>query len=81
MRGDAGADTFVFVTGTQTDKVIDYNDAEDMLNFSDFGFIDVNDALSNAVDTAGGDVVFNIGGDIITIEDTTIADITDNLIV
>jgi len=44
-------------------------------------FTDVNDALSNAVDTAGGDVVFKIGADIITIEDTTIADITDNLII
>ena len=81
LRGDAGADTFVFETGTGSDTVIDYNDADDMLDFSEFGFIDVNDALSNAVDTPDGDVVFTIGSDVITIEDTTIADITDNMIV
>jgi len=81
LRGDAGADTFVFESGTFRDRVIDYNDAEDMLDFTDFGFTDVNDALSNAVDTVGGDVVFTIGGDVITIEDTTILEITDNMIV
>lgn len=80
LRGDAGADTFVFVTGTGSDTVIDYNDADDMLDFSNFGFTDVNDALSNAADV-NGDVVFTIGSDVITIEDTTVNDIMDNMIV
>jgi len=81
LRGDEGADTFVFDVGTFRDRVIDFDDSEnDMLDFSDFGFTDINDALSNAANVSG-DVVFTIGSDIITIEDTTISEITDNLII
>ena len=81
LRGDEGADTFVFDVGTFRDRVIDFDDSEnDMLDFSDFGFTDVNDALSNAANV-NGDVVFTIGSDVITIEDTTITEITDNLII
>ncbi len=80
LRGDAGADRFVFDIGTFRDRVIDYDDAEDMLDFSDFGFSDVADALSNAANVSG-DVLFTIGADQITIENTTIAEITDNIII
>ncbi len=81
LRGDEGADTFVFEIGTFRDRVIDFDDSEnDMLDFSDFGFTDIADALSNAVNV-NGDVVFTIGSDVITIEDTTVTEITDNLIV
>ena len=81
LRGDAGNDTFVFEVGTFRDKVVNYVDADDMLDFTDFGFADVAAALATAVDTAGGDVLFTIGADQITIENTTIAEITDNILI
>jgi Ca2+-binding RTX toxin-like protein len=80
LRGEAGADTFVFEAGTGNDTVIDYDDAEDVLDFTSFGFTDAADALSNAADI-NGDVVFTIGTDVITIEDATVNEITDNLII
>ena len=80
LRGEAGADTFVFESGTGSDTVIDYDDSEDMIDLTDFGFADVNDALSNAAEV-NGDVVFTLGTDVITIEDTTVSEISDNLIV
>jgi len=76
LRGDAGADTFVFEVGTGNDTVIDYNDAEDLLDFTDFG---VADAMLNAVQV-GNDVVFTFGTDTITIEDVLLADLADNII-
>ena len=66
----------VFEVGTGNDTVIDYNDAEDLLDFTDFG---VADAMLNAVQV-GNDVVFTFGTDTITIEDVLLADLADNLI-
>ena len=76
LRGEAGADTFVFEVGTGTDAVIDYNDGDDLLDFSDFG-------VANALDYAqqiGEDVVFTFGADVITIEDAVLAELADNII-
>ena len=82
LRGELGNDTFVFEFGNGNDVVIDYNDAEDMLDLSDFGFGSVPAILNFATDTAGGDVVFDFGaGGTFTIEDTTIMEITDNIII
>jgi len=80
LRGESGADTFVFEIGSGNDVIIDWVDADDFLDLSSFGFTDAADALSNAVDV-NGDVVFTIGADVITIEDTTINEIADNLII
>ena len=76
LRGEAGADTFVFEVGTGNDTVIDYNDAEDLLDFTSFG---VADAMQNAMQV-GDDVVFTFGTDTITIEDAVLADLADNLV-
>lgn len=80
LRGEAGSDTFVFEAGGDNDVIIDWVDADDMLDLTDFGFANANDALTNAADV-NGDVVFNIGTDVIKIEDTTVNEITDNLII
>ena len=81
LRGEAGNDTFVFEFGNGNDVVIDYNDAEDMLDLTDFGFGSVSSAMNFASDVSG-DVVFDFGpGGTFTIEDTTILEITDNIII
>ncbi len=81
LRGEGGADTFVYKTGSDMDVVIDYNDAEDMLDLSDWGFGSVNTALIFANDV-NGDVVFDFGsGNTFTVEDTTVIEITDNIII
>lgn len=81
LRGEAGADTFVFDFGNGNDVVIDYNDAEDMLDLTDFGFGSVASAMNFASDVSG-DVVFDFGaGGMFTIEDTTTAEIMDNIII
>jgi Ca2+-binding RTX toxin-like protein len=81
LRGEAGADTFVFDFGNGNDVVIDYNDAEDMLDLTDFGFGSVS-AIMNFASDVSGDVVFDFGaGGTFTIEDTTSMEIMDNIIV
>ena len=79
LRGEAGADTFVFEVGGDNDVVIDWADADDFLDLTDFGFANTAAAMATATQV-GSDVVFTIGSDSITIEDTTTADIMDNLI-
>jgi len=76
LRGEGGEDTFVFEVGGGNDVIIDWVDADDVLDLSDFG---VADAINNAAQV-GDDVVFTFGNDSITIENATIADIADNLI-
>ena len=79
LRGEAGSDTFVFGFGTGSDTVTDFNDAEDWLDFSAFsGGGEINPA-DYAVEI-DGDVVITIGTDVITIENTTILEISDNVI-
>lgn len=51
-----------------------------MLDLNDFGFANTAAAMATAAQV-GADVVFTIGSDSITVEDTTIADIMDNLII
>jgi len=80
LRGEAGLDTFVFEVGGGNDVIIDWIDADDLLDLTDFGFADSAAAIASAAQV-GSDVVFTIGSDSITIEDTTLADITDNLII
>jgi Ca2+-binding RTX toxin-like protein len=79
LRGEAGNDIFVFEVGGDNDTVIDWIDADDMLDLTDFGFANNAAAMATAAQV-GADVVFTIGADSITIEDTTLADIMDNLI-
>ena len=53
----------------------DFTDADDLLDFSDFG----GNAIDNAAQV-GDDVVFTFGTDVITIEDTTLLEVMDNII-
>ena len=80
LRGEAGNDTFVFEIGGDNDTITDWVDADDMLDLSNFGFVDVADAMTYAAQV-GADVIFTIGSDTITIEDTRTTDIVDNLII
>jgi len=80
LRGESGSDTFVFEQGGDDDVIIDWSDAQDFLDLTDFGFADTAAAMASA-SQVGNDVVFTIGTDSITVEDATLADITDNLII
>ena len=77
LRGDQGADIFVFEAGSGNDVIIDWVDADDFLDLTSFG---VADAMNYALQ-AGDDVVFTFGTDVITIENTTLAEIVDNIFV
>lgn len=77
LRGDEGADRFVFEAGGGNDVIIDWVDGDDFLDLTSFG---VSDAMDYAAQ-AGSDVVFTFGTDVITIENVTILEISDSVLI
>jgi glucose/arabinose dehydrogenase len=81
LTGGVGDDTFVFAPTSDADVVTDFRDGRDTVRFADgFGFVSAAQALSFAGE-AGGDVVFSFaGGQELTVRDTTIAALADDLV-
>lgn len=79
LRGEAGSDTFVFGPGNGTDTIIDFVDADDFIDLNDFDRSHRFDAMSYATQV-GDDVHFTFGTDVLIVENTTLSDISDNLI-
>jgi Ca2+-binding RTX toxin-like protein len=82
LTGEAGADTFVFHPAPGADTVVDFADGIDRIRFGGgFGF----DAPAEALDFAqqvGGSVVFVFGGGrAVTVLDTTLAALQDDVLV
>lgn len=81
MEGGDGADVFIFRSNWGQDEVSDFQDDIDSIFFQQFGLIDTNDALSHATQV-GNDVVFAFdGGEKLTINDTLIAEVYDDVFV
>lgn len=77
LKGGGGTDRFVFALGDGKDKVADFQDDLDSILFVGLG------SLAEVTATAsqsGADVVLDFGGgDILTVRDTTIAALNDDL--
>ncbi|MEM6381037.1 MAG: calcium-binding protein [Pseudomonadota bacterium] len=80
LTGGTGIDTFVFAPAFGNDTVTDFQDDIDQLDLTAFNFASVGGALSFAADV-GGDVVFTFGPNTFTIENTTQAQLTDDILI
>ncbi|MEM6383927.1 MAG: calcium-binding protein [Pseudomonadota bacterium] len=80
LIGGTGSDTFVFAPAYGADTVTDFEDDLDQLDLTAFKFATVNGALSFAADVAG-DVVFTFGPNTFTIENTTQAQLVDDILI
>ncbi len=81
LEGGAGNDTFIFMSGYDQDLVTDFQDDQDTLQFNNLGLTDAADALSHA-SQLGANVVFDFGdGDTLTINGTTIAALSDDILI
>ena len=79
LYGGTGADTFHFGLNGDNDVIKDFEDDVDNIVFDNFVF-GAGDAFDFA-SQVGSDVVFDFGGgDTLTVEDITIADLTDDVI-
>jgi Ca2+-binding RTX toxin-like protein len=79
LTGGAGNDRFTFDLRGNTDTVTDFTSGEDKLDFTNFGFANVDSLLTHA-EEAGGNVVFTMdSGAIIILEGVSLSglDVTD----
>jgi Ca2+-binding RTX toxin-like protein len=74
--GGLGADTFVFGVDGSFDKIKDFQDGIDRIDLSAFGFAGVDDFTMTQ--SGSGDVYLDLGGgDIIKVDDVSLAQLTD----
>ncbi|MEM9371297.1 MAG: calcium-binding protein, partial [Pseudomonadota bacterium] len=74
-------DTYIFRPREGNDRITQFNDDDDTIQFEGFGFVGVFDALNRAVDTQG-DVVFQFdqGGSLV-VENITKAALIDDILI
>lgn len=75
LTGGKGADVLVFATGAGADRVKDFDVGTDRIDLSAFGFARPAGALSHFADV-GGNCVFTDGTDSLTLENTSLAQLT-----
>lgn len=81
MVGGRGADKFVFSKGHDKDFIRDFQDNVDTLDLSSFNFRNPDQALSFASQSRK-DLIFDFGaGDVLTLKNTTISTIQDDLMI
>nr|WP_323782148.1 matrixin family metalloprotease [Amylibacter sp.] len=81
LEGGNGADVFVFAPDFGRDTILDFEDDKDSIDLSGFGFGSVHEALDRAIQN-GDDVVLKFPArTALTIRDTTIDVLADDLIV
>ena len=81
LVGGLGNDVFVFSAGIDSENVLDFTDDVDELDLTAFNFADTNAAFAGAVEVGGG-VFFDFGnGDSALINNTTIAQLADDLLI
>lgn len=79
LSGDSGADQFIFGRGDDSDQIVDFQDNVDTIELRNLGLSSSSDALSYAVQT-GSDVVFDFGqGDVLTVRNSTILVLEDDI--
>jgi Ca2+-binding RTX toxin-like protein len=75
-HGGKGADVFVFSSDGADDKIHDFQDGIDLIDVTAYGFSDSAEFLSDAFEE-GGDVYVTLGtGDVLKIDDMSLANIT-----
>lgn len=81
LTGDSDRDWFVFEDGFGNDTVLDYEDDIDFMIFNHSAVTYRYDALQLAAQV-GGDVIFDFGGgDVVTVLNTTLAELDDGVAV
>ncbi len=79
MTGGTGVDTFVYVKGDDLDTITDFKNNTDRLTFE--GFANPGNVFSIATQV-GSDVVFNMGnGDILTVQNITVNQLSDDIFI
>ena len=74
--GGAGADTFVFGVDGSFDKIHDFQDGLDLIDLSAFNLSGL-EAVTSAARQDGLDVVIDLGGgDVLKIDETSVAQLT-----
>lgn len=81
FTGGAGSDTFDFNVGDKFAVIMDFTDDVDQIDLTDFAYATLADAL-NQMSEVNGDVRFSDGnGNGMLIQDTTIAELTDDILI
>ena len=62
LTGSGGRDTFEFAAGSTVDRVVDFRDGIDALDFSAFGFASFSQVLALAFNNAAGALRVGFGG-------------------
>ncbi|CAN7210530.1 M10 family metallopeptidase C-terminal domain-containing protein [Rhizobium sp. LjRoot254] len=76
LYGEIGADRFVFSTGYGEDAIKDFAEGDDQIDLTRLkGFSNFKDLFDNHMVDDDGNVVIQIGTDILTIEDVTKAEV------
>lgn len=72
LRGNGGADVFIFSTGTGKDTIVDFVTGTDRIDLGDLNAITgFSDLKSNHLSTVGGDAHITAGSDVIIIKGVT----------
>ncbi|UWR24437.1 CAP domain-containing protein [Sulfitobacter sp. S190] len=80
LYGNWGKDIFVFVPGSGDDTIGDFEDDRDVIDLTANNFNSLSEIMNRA-DNVGRDVVIDLGGgDSLRIEDTSRAEIADDLL-
>ncbi len=81
LTGGKDADTFVFGNTGGHDRIVDFQNNRDQLDLSNFGFNNVNKALSKATQM-NRDTHFDFGGgDTLVIKDITKLELSDDILI
>ena len=81
LKGGSGGDTFVFSKGHDRDTITDFASGSDHIDLTGMDFRNLDDAMRWA-EQSGSAVVFDFGlGDILTVKGTTLAAISDDLLI
>lgn len=80
LLGGQGADKFIFALNGDKDVIRDFEDNVDAIKITGFGTL--SEVLAVATDDLNGNVVFDFGsGDVLTVLNTTVAMISDDILV
>ncbi|MCI5043938.1 MAG: hypothetical protein MRY72_04515 [Aquisalinus sp.] len=78
LLGKDGTDTFIFATGHEQVQVLDFQDGQDVLDLTAFGFADISEATTLMTEV-NGDVVFSLDTDSLIVNSITIALLQDDI--
>ncbi|MCI5045284.1 MAG: hypothetical protein MRY72_11360, partial [Aquisalinus sp.] len=80
LRGSKGADTFIFEAGHEIADIVDFQNNEDLLDLTSYGFETLDEAISN-MEQDGFDVIFAVGSDRLTVSSITVGELQDDILI